>query len=187
MKKRRLIIGLFILTTIAMLSGFSMFDEGSKNDKDALVKLLGNIEQHITHKDQLNTNVSKVDVAWHLDHMLKVIYKICHRLDSSDVNAYRRNINPLRTLVFTTGKLSRGKGKAPQQVLPPADVTQEAIHAQLGETATQLKKFESLHPNANFEHPYFGQLNKKQAMRFMRIHTEHHLAIIQDILKNKAN
>ena len=45
---------------------------------------------------------------------------------------------------------------------------------------TYLKDCEA---NQYFMHPFFGQLNKKQTIKFLEIHTEHHLKIIRDILK----
>ena len=39
------------------------------------------------------------------------------------------------------------------------------------------------HHNAYFRHLIFGNLNKKRTIRFLQIHTAHHLKIIQDILK----
>jgi hypothetical protein len=36
-----------------------------------------------------------------------------------------------------------------------------------------------------FEHPYFGKLKLKETIRFLEIHTTHHLSIIEDIVITK--
>jgi hypothetical protein len=38
-----------------------------------------------------------------------------------------------------------------------------------------------------FEHPYFGKLKLKETIRFLEIHTQHHLDIIRDIIMNKSS
>lgn len=50
----------------------------------------------------------------------------------------------------------------------------------------QSKKIEHFDKNAFFEHPLFGVLNKKDTMKFLKMHTTHHLKIIQDISKKNS-
>lgn len=34
-----------------------------------------------------------------------------------------------------------------------------------------------------FKHPYFGNLNVKDAIKMLKLHTRHHIDIINDIIK----
>jgi hypothetical protein len=53
----------------------------------------------------------------------------------------------------------------------------------LTETRNSLLELESISNNHYFEHPFLGKLKKKAAIRFLEIHTNHHLKIIEDIIK----
>ncbi|MBT8308712.1 MAG: hypothetical protein KJO37_00005, partial [Bacteroidia bacterium] len=68
-------------------------------------------------------------------------------------------------------------------VLPNNDITTETLQSQLGEAKENLQSISSLDPQATFKHSYFGVLDLKQSIRFVEVHTNHHIKIIKDILK----
>ncbi len=146
-------------------------------------KELTAIEKYIKDKDKSREKVSKVTVGWHLYHSLRVINSVCNSLQSSDPNVYKKEFNFVRFLVYTMGKIPKGRGKAPKSVLPPNEITTEDIITQLEKAIEKLDMFETLHEKSHFKHPVFGVLNKKQTRRFLKIHTKHHLQIVKDILK----
>ena len=45
-------------------------------------------------------------------------------------------------------------------------------------------KLENISKDHYFEHPFFGKIKRKETIRFLEIHTNHHLKIIDDILKS---
>jgi len=53
----------------------------------------------------------------------------------------------------------------------------QKLHNQLDE----LAKVEEVQ---FFTHPFFGDLKKKETISFLSIHTEHHLKIIREMLRN---
>ncbi|MFK7923659.1 MAG: DUF1569 domain-containing protein [Bacteroidia bacterium] len=142
-------------------------------------------EKHIPQKAALDTTVSHVSVAWHLDHGLKVINSISTALQKSDPSQFKRQINFTRMAVFLGGAMPRGVGKAPESVQPPEQILTEDILSQLDEARSNIDQFKTLAIDAHFDHPVFGTLNRDQVLRFLEIHTEHHLKIIRDILKAK--
>lgn len=140
------------------------------------------IVDYIPQRDKLDTRVSKVDVAWHIDHSLKTINRVCEALKNSDPNQYNSNFSLSRLLIYTWGDFPRGVAKAPKHVLPPDTISTEDLYLQLKEAKKNLKKLEVLEADTHFKHPYFKVINKKQTKRFLKIHTKHHLKIVRDIL-----
>ncbi len=166
----------FVLFGIALARN----SESSSTFMDGQIAAL---EGHILKRDVLNPKVSKVDVAWHLDHSLKTINRICKALENSNPEEYKSSFNFSRLCVFAWGDFPRGIAKAPKVVRPPEKILTENLYVQLEEAKENLKKIESLDENVHFEHPYFNVINKGQTKRFLKIHTYHHLKIIEDILK----
>lgn len=155
-----------------------------RNSRIKQVKqLLAEIEENIPKKDFKNEHVSKSTIGWQLDHALKVVNGVCKMLEASNPKTYTSNFNLTRTVMFTFGYFPRGKGKSPKVVLPPDVITSENLLNQLAVAKTNLEKIKSLPKTSHFEHFLFGDLTKKQTVRFIEIHTKHHLKIVRDMLK----
>lgn len=89
--------------------------------------------------------------------------------------------------VLGTGFIPRGIGKAPSASLPDAPVNierlREAIDIQAGHINTiDTMRKETLRLRQQFRHPVFGFLTPRQWMRFVHVHTKHHMKIVRDIL-----
>jgi hypothetical protein len=148
-----------------------------------LTDLLLRIEKNIPFKNEINHNISKTSVGWHLDHTIKVINTVSAKTIDSNSKNYISKFNFKQWVIFKLGFFPRGKAKAPKVVLPPEKILEADIMAQLEHAYSNLKILELLPENAFFEHHLFGMLSKKETLRFLKIHTNHHLKIINDILK----
>ena len=178
MKKTITIVFLLCLALIGVIKVL-----GQPTKRDYMKSELNRIEKYLIHRDSLDKEVSKVAVAWHLDHSLKVINGICDTLQNSDPTRYKGNFNMPRLLSFTFGYIPRGRAQSPKSVLPPDTIKTDDIVAQLATARDKLDRLDGLDEKSHFKHPVFNRLNKKQAKRFIEIHTKHHLKIVSDILK----
>lgn len=145
--------------------------------------ILLQLENHIPNLDKTNSKVSNSTVGWQIDHCLLVINGIIEQLEISNPKEYQPKWNFPKFMVFTTGKIPRGKAKAPKVVIPTQVATQEELKAKLEVAKNNILKLNSFSENSFFKHPYFKDLNVKQTEKFLVIHTKHHLKIIQDILR----
>lgn len=144
--------------------------------------VLNNLESHIENHSAFNPKISNVNIAWHIDHSLKVINNVIITLQKSDPNSYKNNFSLLGKLFFKLGFFPRGKAKAPKYVKPPEVVLKEDLISQMELAKTNIKIITSLDKNAYFKHPLFGNINTKRVYRFLVLHTNHHLKIINDIM-----
>jgi hypothetical protein len=151
---------------------------------EILLQLLTKIEANIPHKAAKNPSVSKATVGWQLDHALKVFNAVSEWTENSNPEDYEFKLNYWRTVLLTLGYFPRGRVKAPKHVLPPESITTEDLEKQLQTARTHVDKLKMLPKNAYFKHFIFGKLNKKQTLRFLEVHTNHHLKIVKAILKN---
>lgn len=144
---------------------------------------LNSLETHIENHAVSNPKISNSNVAWHIDHSLKVINKVIASLQSSDPNTYKNNFSFLGKVFFTLGFFPRGKAKAPKHVKPPEVILKEDLLSQTELAKNNIKTIADLDNNAYFKHPIFGNVNTKRVAHFLALHTNHHLKIINDILK----
>ena len=148
-----------------------------------LLPLLLELESHISNFEKTNPNVSNSTVGWQIDHCLLVINGIIGQIEISDPLKFQPKWTFPKFMVFTTGKIPRGKAKAPKVVIPTQVATQEELLAKLAAAKNNVLKLDSFSENQFFNHPFFKDLNVKQTRKFLTIHTKHHLKIIEDILK----
>ncbi|WP_460220662.1 DUF1569 domain-containing protein [Psychroserpens sp. MEBiC05023] len=151
-------------------------------NSEQLQSLLNSLESHIENHNVFNPKVSKSNVAWHIDHSLKVINNVTIALQNSDPNSYKNNFSVLGKVFFTLGFFPRGKAKAPKHVRPPETILKENLISQSTVAKTNINSITSLDKNAYFKHPLFGNINAKRVYKFLTLHTKHHLKIIEDIV-----
>ena len=144
--------------------------------------LINSLEKHIENYEISNPNISKADVAWHIDHSFKVINKVIPAIESSDPTSYKNNFSLLGKIFFQLGFFPRGKAKAPKYVKPPEVILKEDLINQLQQASESIQKIPNLDKNAFFKHPLFGNINTKRVSRFLELHTNHHLKIINAIM-----
>ena len=147
---------------------------------DALMPELAN---YIPNFNQSNKSISEVTVGWHIEHCLLVIKQITSTVAQSEPKLYKSKFNMPRFFVFLSKTIPRGKAKAPKVVIPTEEITLDTLQASLTNTYQAITYLKDCEEHQYFMHPFFGQLNKKQTIKFLAIHTEHHLKIIRDILK----
>jgi hypothetical protein len=152
-----------------------------------LEHLLNQLETAILDAKILNKAVSKANVGWHIAHSLLVLNGVSKHLSTSNPKEYKRKLNFLRILVLTTKKIPRGKGKAPKAVMPQENSDKINLLALITKTRTTLNAIHNIPKNSHFSHPYFGKLNYKQTIKFLEIHTQHHLNIIKDVIRGDSS
>ncbi|HAA13393.1 MAG TPA: hypothetical protein DCE41_17545 [Cytophagales bacterium] len=171
-----------ILFLLLLASVTSSFGQSLKRQTDRLADLLDEVEFQLQNRDLQSSLVSEADVAWHLDHLLKVYVNLHGTLSKSNPAAYQRKANFTRGVVFATGVIPRGRAQAPASVRPPDNISTQAIQEQLAQARGLLTEFEKLDPKANYDHAVFGPLRRNQVVKFIAIHTHHHLKIVEDIV-----
>ena len=147
---------------------------------DAIVPELAT---YIPNHNQSNKAISEVSVGWHIEHSLLVIKQITSTVAQSEPKLYKYKFNISRFFVFLSKTIPRGKAKAPKVVIPVEEITIETLQESLKNTYQAIAYLKDCQEHQYFMHPFFGQLNKKQTIKLLAIHTQHHLKIIRDILK----
>jgi hypothetical protein len=155
-----------------------------------LVRQLNTIESLLRRGDTFlitrKRSVSRWSVAEQLDHATKVCRSVLGTLNKGEpLDA--AGINFIGRAVLLAGRIPRGKGESPAAVRgeqrPAAEIL-ETLAACRELLKRWMDKTDRLPPKARvFKHPYFGALNTSQTVKFLHIHTAHHLKIVEEIVK----
>jgi hypothetical protein len=168
---------------ILFLSSAASMESGKRNS-DLKVKL-NEVVSYIPVRDTINLEVSEASVAWHMDHIFLMVNQLHKALEYSDESNYKAKSNTTRDYVFTFNTLPRGKATAPESVRPKGNITINTLQMHYDEALATVEKLPMLAEKKHFNHPILGTMNRDETIKFLTIHTEHHLKIIRDILKNK--
>ncbi|HET8774527.1 MAG TPA: DinB family protein [Thermoanaerobaculia bacterium] len=133
-----------------------------------------------------NERISAWCLAEQIDHVTRVTASVVEVLADPNAPALPRGVNFVGRLVLRLGWIPRGVGKTPKRLTgTPASATDlDGALARLAE-AFEALPFERLHASRVpvIRHPKFGGLTPPQALRFLVVHTHHHLKIVDDILR----
>lgn len=149
----------------------------------SLLKKIDQLSNQISNASKLNPVISQGTVGWHIEHSCLVIIKITETIQKSDPSTFHSKFNFRKWIVFILGKFPRGRANAPASVLPNDHISVETLQLSIQKTRAAIQALQSCQKNQYFLHPLFGNLNTAETPRFLRIHTNHHLRIIQDIIK----
>ena len=149
-----------------------------------LITLVEAMSQKVAACQQVNPSVSAAPVGWHIAHSLLTIKVICSAIEASDPAVYRWQFNWKRSLIYTLGKIPRGKVRAPRIVQPPGEWNPVQLQHEAAEAIHKIRALDQLTRNHYFTHPFFGMLNLAPSKKFLLLHTRHHYRIIEDILKS---
>ena len=148
-----------------------------------LLKLLNQVESYIPDFEKSNTTVSQSTIGWQIDHSLLVVNGVINELKKSNPENYKWKFNKTRLFLQTINTIPRGKVKTPNSVKPSDSITRDGLILKIELAKKQVVDLEQLPAHSYFTHPIFGDLKLKTALWFLKLHTLHHLKIIQDIQK----
>ena len=152
------------------------------NTTSKLSQYLEKIESAIPKFEEKKLSVSNSTVGWQIDHTLKAINKVLGGLKNAPKDK-KAKPTLLGRFCLLFRYIPRGKGKAPKEALPPENITENSLLDQLSSANEVIQQIPNIPIEVTFKHLYFGILTKKQTIKFLEVHTKHHLKIIDDILK----
>ncbi len=145
--------------------------------------ILKEINSYIARKDKKREKVSSRSIGWHIEHSLHVVSSVISALRHSNPEEYQTEFSVVKSYVFTKEEIPRGTAKSPEEFISEKDDFEtEELKELLEKVTHKLTLIENLDENAFFPHPFLGNLNKKDTLTFIRIHTIHHLKIMKDIV-----
>lgn len=151
---------------------------------EQIKKQIEKIESLISEIDVINEDVSKASIGWHLEHCLLILNSSLKGLTMTNPQDYKPKFSFKKVLFLNFGLIPRGKIRAPKQFFPLETPTQESILKLINLAKERLINTENIPEKSFITHPFLGDFDKKTTWKFLELHTNHHLKIVDDILKN---
>lgn len=155
---------------------------------DHMDRLLATSDERLKRRVEA---VSGWTPAQHLCHlslanglMLTAVDRIAHQAAPASPGG---SLTMVGRYVLLTGHIPRGKGKAPEKSVPPADPGRLEAAELLGKSRLALLRVKGELPRVEeatwrVDHHIFGRLDALQWLKLVKIHAEHHFRIIDEIL-----
>lgn len=151
----------------------------------SIAALITDLETKLPFIAHHKESVSQASVGWHLEHSLLALIKMISAVEHSNPADYKWTFNLKRMFVLLTNKFPRGRAKAPATVLPGDEINEATIRPLLEKARQKAELFEKLNKDHFFNHPVFGGLRLKKALRIVAIHTYHHIKIMNEIINGE--
>ena len=129
-----------------------------------------------------NREVSEWSVGMHIHHCGLAMTGMARALIDSKPPLPKSSFSLLRAAVFLSGRIPRGRGKAPKPSRPKEYPSAEELEDVLCLSEKLIEEVKLLANDRWFKHFAFGVLNRNQTLRLFAIHNNHHLRIIRDIV-----
>lgn len=149
-----------------------------------LLALINELETKLPFIEQKKESVSQASVGWHVEHALLAMIKMITAVEHSNPADYKWKFNIKRSVVLLLNKFPRGRAKAPETVRPGEVINMATINSLITKAKQKAELFETFSKEKFFHHFVFGDLRLKQARKIIAIHTQHHIKIINDILRD---
>lgn len=142
-----------------------------------------------------NTQISDWSIGQQLHHIGSVNRTVAMSLIKLVQDATDRDADRRATLtgvsVLASGYIPRGRGKAPARLRPSNDLSRGDVVNSINKSRAKVEElnvFGALLKTrmGRIEHPFLGYLKPSQWVRFINVHTEHHLKIVREIERSKA-
>ncbi|GIV57948.1 MAG: hypothetical protein KatS3mg042_0861 [Rhodothermaceae bacterium] len=148
--------------------------------------LLAGPEAHLRLR---RPDVSGWSVGQHLYHILLAnsrMFKAIEVICAGHPSVQAGEPNRAGWYVLRKEDMMRGRGQAPENVRPPEDVAAADLAATQARSREKYAALAPLLPRiaevpGALPHPSLGLLDARQWLRLARIHSAHHLAIIDDL------
>lgn len=150
-----------------------------------LESIVNELTTYLPEHENINLSISNSTIGWQIEHILLTINQVIKNCEESTESNYQPKFSIWKLIIFTTKKIPRGKVKAPKIVRPEL-FDKNSLENHIKQTIETLKIINNLKQNQYFNHPFFGHLNKIKMVKFLEIHSYHHLKIIREII-HKTN
>ena len=135
---------------------------------------------------QLRPEISGWSIAEQLYHITLAnasIPKLIERMKAGKLGNEEDKPFPERIAIIQEGIIPGGR-QAPERVVPPSDLDAELLNRDYNRMWKATQRLEplldELHAIPNrFPHMFFGPLSAIEWVRFMEIHTRHHMKIVE--------
>ncbi|WP_194852008.1 hypothetical protein [Nonlabens antarcticus] len=152
--------------------------------KNPLQEEFNELESYLKLGNITNLEVSKEGIYWHVDHSYRILEGVPEMLRLSKKEDYKPKTSIIKWVIMTFKWIPRGKGVSPKNVVPDENhLSIEEIKSRGEEAYARVNSIHELPEWAHFRHPLFGSLKRDETVKFLGIHTNHHLKIMRDIIK----
>jgi len=135
----------------------------------------------VEQRDRLHAPTSMWTIGQQIEHCCLVIGGVHEALRRSEPPAPPAKITIVRRAVWWTGRIPHGRANAPKSVQPAAVPDRTHLEAAIERARGQVDSIRNLAQDAWFRHFMFDVLRRDEALRFLQIHTNHHLRIMKQI------